>query len=216
MNDRDVAGQQVRELGQKQRRPQIAHQPFVEEAGRLIALGGGLHDRGVDREIPLAAAGGDDHVGPRQDFLVALDAGGIQRQPRRIGADALPGFHLALIALLGNLGVEIDRRPGVHDVGREILLVDIDAARVERVPVRVQPFAERGGKADAGDPDFGRRFGRFGFAHGVAACSGKPMRRAIASMCPRNSGFGNGITPNEIVALLRNSPFTRILASVTA
>ena len=81
----------------------------------------------VHREIAFAAAGGDDHVHPPQDFLVALDAGGIQRQPGGIGPDALPGFHLALVALFGDLGVEIYRRPGMNDVGREALLIDVDA-----------------------------------------------------------------------------------------
>ena len=33
VHDGDVAGQQVGELRQKQRRPQIVHQPFVEKAG---------------------------------------------------------------------------------------------------------------------------------------------------------------------------------------
>ena len=83
--------------------------------------------RHVDREIALAAAGGDDHVHPPEDFLVALDAGGIQRQPGGIGADALPGFHLALVALFRDLGVEADRRQRMNDVGREALVVDVDA-----------------------------------------------------------------------------------------
>src|ERR1700749_1391266 len=61
----------------------------------------------VDREIAFPAPACDDHVGLRQDFLVALDARRIQRQPGRIGADALPGLHLALVALLRDLGVEI-------------------------------------------------------------------------------------------------------------
>ncbi len=112
VDDGDIAGQQIGELRQEQRRAQIAHQPFVEEAGGRIALGLRAENAGIDRQIALAAAGGDDHVHPRQDFLVALDAGGIQRQPGGIGADPLPGFHLALIALFRDLGVEIDRRQG--------------------------------------------------------------------------------------------------------
>ena len=106
VDDGDVAGEQVGELGQKQRRPQIVHQPFVEKAGARIALGISVHDRQVDREVAFAAAGGDDHVHPAEDFLVAFDAGRIQRQPGGIGADALPRFHLALIALFRDLGVE--------------------------------------------------------------------------------------------------------------
>ncbi len=62
MDDRDIAGEQVGQLRQEQRRPQIAHQPLVEEGagiGGLPAIG---QDRAVDRDVALAAAGGDDHV----------------------------------------------------------------------------------------------------------------------------------------------------------
>ena len=217
VHDGDIAGQQVGELRQEQRRAQIVHQPFVEEAGRGVALGLGVQNGGVDREIALAAAGGDDHVHPPEDFLVALDAGGIQREPGGIGADALPGFHLALIALFRDLGVEIDRRPGMHDVGRKRLLVDVDAPRVERVPIRVQPFAERGGEADAGDPDFRRS----GFEDFVSVMAEEPVAESryawpSASMCPRKSGLGKGMWLKVIVALHLSLPPTRTFASVMA
>jgi hypothetical protein len=93
--------------------------------------------RFVHREIALAAAGSDDHVHPRQDVLVALDAGRIQRKAGGVGADTLPGFHLALIALLGNLRVEAHRCERMHQIGREALVVDIDASLGEGVPVRI-------------------------------------------------------------------------------
>ena len=67
-------------------------------------------DRGVDRDVALAAAGRDDHVRARQEFGVAFDAGAVEREPRRIGADALPRLHLALVALFRDLLVEIERR----------------------------------------------------------------------------------------------------------
>ncbi len=221
VHDGDVAGQQVRELRQKQGRAQIVHQPLVEKAGSGVALGFQIQNVAVHREIALAAAGGDDHVHPRQDFLVRLDAGRIQRQPGGIGPDPLPGFHLALIALFGDLGVEIYRRPGMNDVGREALLVDIDAPRIERVPVGVQAFAERGGETDAGDPDFRRPgfeidFRRFEFQSWAMACCGKPMRLAMASICPRKSGFGKGTWRNVIVALHLSSPPTLTFAAVSA
>ena len=99
----------------------------LRKPGAELPLASALRIADVDREVALAAAGGDDHVHPRQDFLVALDAGGVQRKPRGIGADALPGFHLALVALFRDLRVEVDRRQRMHDVGRKALLVDIDA-----------------------------------------------------------------------------------------
>ena len=152
-----------------------------------------------------------------EDFLVALDAGRIQREPGGIGADALPGFHLTLIALFGDLRVEIYRRQGMDDVGRETLLVDIDAPRIERVPIRVQPFAERGGQTDTGDPDFRRfRGSQISSQSCEMACCGKPMRWAIASMCTRNSGLGKGTWLNVIVALHLSLPPTLTFASVIA
>ena len=60
--------------------------------------------------------------------LLPLTPGGIQREPGGIGADALPGFHLALVALFRDLRVETDRRQRMNDVGRKALFVDIDAA----------------------------------------------------------------------------------------
>ena len=111
-----------------------------------------------------------------------------ERQARGIDADALPGFHLALVALLGDLAVEADRRERVNDVGRKALLVDIDALVLQRGPIGIQPFAQRRHDADAGDPDFLWRW-----LHLATACSGKPILLAIASMCARKSGLGKGI-----------------------
>ena len=103
VHDGNVAGQQIGELRQKQRRPQVAHQPFVEEGGRIWRARHTGQDRRVDGEVALAAAGGDDHVHVRQDLGLALDAGAVERKPGRIGADALPILHLPLIALFRDL-----------------------------------------------------------------------------------------------------------------
>src|SRR6266699_5296705 len=216
MHDGNVAGEQVRELRQKERRAQIVHQPLVEEPGSRVAFRFQVQNVAVHREIALAATGGDNHVHPSEDFLVALDASRIQRQSGGIGSDALPGFHLTLVALFGDLGIEVYRRPGMDDVWCETLLVYIDAPRIERVPVRVQPFAERGRQTDAGDPDFRRsRIRRFRLSHELACC-GKPMRLAMASMNPRKSGFGKGTWRNVIVALHLSSPPTLTFAAVMA
>src|SRR5258708_511135 len=164
---------------------------------------------GVDGEIAFAAAGGDDHVHPPEDFLVALDAGAIQREPGGVGADPLPGFHLALIALFRDLGVEGDLGPGMDDAGRKLLLIDVDAPGIERVPVRIQPLAKRGGKTDTGDPDFRRsRLGGIHLSHGSRACCGKPIRLATASMCPRKSRLVKGTWLELLVALDLSLPPT--------
>ncbi len=157
MDDSDVAGQKVGELRQKQRRAQIVHQPFVEEAGRGVSLSLGIQNRAVDGEITLAATGGDDHVHLRQDLAVALDAGRVERKACGIGADALPRFHLALVTLLRDLRVKGHRHHGMDDVGRKPGLVDIDAALAQRIPMRVRSEAERRRNSDARDPGFAMR-----------------------------------------------------------
>ena len=79
-----------------------------------------------------------------------------EREARRIGADALPRLHLALVALLRDLLVEVERRERVHDVGREGGGVGLRMRRAERLPMRVRPFAEARDDADAGDPGLAR------------------------------------------------------------
>ena len=63
MHERDVAGEKVRQLREKESGAQIAHQPFVDEGVALFRFAHVGEDRGIDRDIALAAAGGDDHVG---------------------------------------------------------------------------------------------------------------------------------------------------------
>ena len=93
-------------------------------------------------KVAFAATGGDDHVHPPQDIRVAFDTGGIERQSCGVGSDALPGFHLALIALFRDLRVEADRRQRMNDIGREVLLIGIDTPLVQRVPMRIKAFTE--------------------------------------------------------------------------
>ena len=111
VHDRDIAGEQVRKLRQEQGRAQIAHQPFVEEGAGLGHLAHAGEDRGVDRDVALAAAGGDDHVGAVEQIGLAGNAGVAEREAGGIDADALPQLHLPLIALLRNLLVEIRSAP---------------------------------------------------------------------------------------------------------
>ena len=144
VHDRDIAGEQVGELRQEQRRPQVAHQPFVEEGVRVLgAAAVPRQDGGVDRDVALAAAGRDDHVRAREEFGVALDAGGVERKAGRIGADALPRLHLPLVALLRDLLVEVERRERMHDVGREGRRVGAAAGRA-RAPANARPALRRG------------------------------------------------------------------------
>ena len=53
-------------------------------------------------------------------------------------------------------------------------------------------------------------------AHGVMACCGNPTRWAIASMYPRISELGKGISVKVSVEFARSLPPTRIFASVIA
>ena len=113
--DRNLAGEKIGKLRQEKRRAQVAHQFLVEESGRIGRLRrAGENDR-VDIEIALAAAGGDDHIHARKKLGIAFCSRGIERKTGGIGADALPGIHLALIALFRDLRVEIDRRNRMHD-----------------------------------------------------------------------------------------------------
>ena len=63
-------------------------------------------------------------MGFGQKFFIALDASIIKRQPGGIGADALPVFHLAQIAALGDLFGEINLANGMNGVRREGFFID--------------------------------------------------------------------------------------------
>ena len=170
MHQRDIAGEQVRQLRQEQGRAQVAHQPLVEEGAGLVGLAHAGHDRGVDRDIALAAAGGDDHVGMVEQFGFAGDAGIAERQAGGIDADPLPGLHLPLIALFRNLFVEAHRPERMHDVGRKALVVvGRRIAALEMAPGRFQPLAQTGEKTDAGDPHLAA------IAHFANSLAGKLM-----------------------------------------
>ena len=63
-----------------------------------VAVVGGsrlVHDRGVDSQIALATAGRDDHVHAAAKLFVVLRSRIVERKTGSIGADLLPGFHLA-------------------------------------------------------------------------------------------------------------------------
>ena len=117
--------------------------------------------------------------------VVAFDAGAVEREAGGIGADALPGFHLALIALLRDLRVEIDRRQRMHDEGRERRGVGARLRRHQLLPMGLGPFAQAGDDADAGDPGFARAL-----SHRPAPRSGirSAWRRRASSSSSRHWG----------------------------
>ena len=77
-----------------------------------------LEDADVDLTVALAATRSNNHVHLGQEFGIALSARAVERQTGGVNADALPGFHLALVAALWNLLVEIERGSAVDDVWR--------------------------------------------------------------------------------------------------
>jgi hypothetical protein len=167
VHDRDVAGHQVRELCQEQRGAQIAHQAVVHERLGLRGLVGTGRYVEVDLRVALAAASRHDHVGARQQLGLCLQSCAVEREPGRIGPDALPRLHLALIALLRDLPVEFERDDAMHDVGRKRRRIGRRRRGIERLPVRVQPFTEAGNDPDPGDPDLA------GFRHRPSPLSGR-------------------------------------------
>ena len=109
VDDGDVACQQVRKLGQEKGGAEAGGQHLVQP-GAINRLGQfGIHLL-VQRQVALAAAGGDDQV-----HVVHQGAGVriVDGKTGGIGAQALPGLHLALVTLLGDLPIERQGRQGV-------------------------------------------------------------------------------------------------------
>ena len=185
VDERNIAGEQIGELRQKQGRPQVAHQALVEKGAWLVDLAHTGHDRGIDRDVALAASGGNDHVGMIEQVGIAGEPGIGQRQAGGINADPLPGFHLPLVAFLRDLLVETHRRKLMHDVGREALVVvGRRIAALETAPSRIQPLAQTGEKTDAGDPHLAA------FGHFTNSLAGKLIRSAHSHSPARSSGVG--------------------------
>ena len=91
VDDRDVAGDEVGELRQEERRAEVVGQALVEERRlRRRRVREALEDGRVGRHVALAAVGGDDHVGVAEDVEVAGDAGVVEREARGVGAEPLP------------------------------------------------------------------------------------------------------------------------------
>src|SRR5690606_40574228 len=96
----------------KQRRAKLGGELLVEQDLAVVALEPGVEDALVDRFVSLAAACRHDHVHGRYESVVALHPGIVQRKASRVSAEALPGFHLALVATLRDLLRSEERRVG--------------------------------------------------------------------------------------------------------
>lgn len=208
MDDGDVAGEEIGKLGQEERRAEVVGQALVEGRPELVLVED-LGEQGVvDLGVALAAAGGDDHVGAREQRRVALEAGVVQGEARGMDAGALPGLHLSLIAAARNLAVEIERHQRMHGVGVKARAVDHGLRAVrspQRGAVAVAPFGEAGRQPDAGDQHRPSGLRAHGAGSGL-----RPSRAACAAIMSRNSGEGNAITRK-----VRRASHTAFPASAT-
>ena len=206
MHDRDVAGEEVRELGEEQRRPEVAHQALVEEDAGIGGLPDLRQDLTVDRVVALAAAGGDDQVHAALQRRVGLGAGGVEGEPGGVAAEPLPGLHLPLIGFLRDLLVVIERDDRVDRVGREGGRVEArrGAAR-EGGEMRIDALAGGGDEADPRDDDLAHQ----------AASANSPIWRARSRM-GASSPSGNGMVLKRRAASQMSLPPTAIFALVTA
>ena len=91
-----------------------------------------------------------DRNAVQQGFL-SSEPYSIERETGRIGADALPRLHLPLVATLGDLRIQRQRRQRMHRKAREAGRVDHRGECVERRPVGVHPLTQAGYQAYSGD-----------------------------------------------------------------
>ena len=126
----NVAGEQIGELGQKERRAKFGRKPLVQQHVAVVARRRRFQDCRVDGFVALAATGCDNHVHGRAEHFVGLDRGVVERKASRIGAEPLPRFHLPLVAALGDLQPPVDHRQRMdhvrweaHIIGNRLRLV---------------------------------------------------------------------------------------------
>ena len=82
VDDRDIAGEQVGELRQEQRRPELRRQLLVEQDAEVGASERSGEDRGVYGFVALAAGRRHHHVHGRAQRVIALHARIVERQAR--------------------------------------------------------------------------------------------------------------------------------------
>ena len=108
----------------------------------------------------------------------AARPGMVNRKPGGIGAKPLPGLHLALITLFRDLRIKAERRQRMHREGREACCIHHGlGAMMQRCPMRVRPFTERGYQPNPGNDD-------------IAPCHSSPNSRPRPRMASANSGAG--------------------------
>jgi hypothetical protein len=155
VNDRDVASEKIGKLCEEEGGAQLRGQLLVEQDIEIVTLFGSSQNVGIDGHVAFAAACRHHHVhGCAQVFVVA-DAGIRERKAGNVGAEALPSFHLALVATLGDLQAPVDLGQGMDRVGREALAIHhrLRAGGGQFQPMRISTFSQRGDEADAGDDD---------------------------------------------------------------
>ena len=144
-------------MREKERRPQIIQKTVVQEFSRIGCAREAGQDRAINGDVALTAAGGDNHVHFADQIRLALGLGALQRKSCRVCADTLPRLHLALIALLGDLRVEVDWDDRVRNTWSEVCQVRRNRGSVQALPVRLEAFAEAGHNPNSGNDNIPSR-----------------------------------------------------------
>ena len=95
--DRDIAGEKVGKLREKQRRAQCRWQNLFGRKLRVATRGNRVQNVGVNAGITFAAAGRDNEMRFPEQFRVVRDARIFQSQTSGVDTDVLPFLHLAKI-----------------------------------------------------------------------------------------------------------------------
>ncbi|MCC0013163.1 MAG: hypothetical protein H6877_07565 [Rhodobiaceae bacterium] len=111
MDDRDVAGNEIRQLRQKQGRAQFVRQPLDQHARTVVGLQHLPCDLVVDGNIAFTCRRRPRSFHAIEKIRIARRRI-VDGQTCRIDPEPLPGFHLALVAALCDLfrQVELDHR----------------------------------------------------------------------------------------------------------
>ena len=184
-----LPARKIRKLGQEERRPEIAHQPLVQEHAGVFRFADAREDLAVHGVVALAPARRDDELHPGFQGGVGLGLRRVERQPGGVDAELLPGLHLALVGLFRDLPVEVEGHGRVDRVGREPLRVEARRKpRPERVQMRLDPLARAGDQTQARNDDLAHQ-----------SVSARPSQRTLERTSPPSPG-GNGIILKRISA----------------
>ena len=143
-------------MGEEQRRSQLGLQFLVEHDLAVVALQALVDDHRIDGDIALAATGGDDHVHRAAKLGIVLQPGIVERKTGGENAEALPVFHLPLIAALRDLRRPVDLRHRMDGIRLEFFRFENrlrSLLRRQKRQMRRFSDPERCDDADAGDDD---------------------------------------------------------------